>query len=121
MRHHEEPAAALGLMLLPPLIPPPGFENMTVDEDIERFRLLVEGPLQHEPDQDEDNDPSEPSCFSATPSATHGDLTRALPKTPLEPVFPTGPLNLNPGGTTINYRKSHAGPHAAYWANADGE
>jgi hypothetical protein len=131
MRHHEEPAAALGLMLLllPPLIPPPGFENMTVDEDIERFRLLVEGPLQHEPDQDEDNDPdqdedndpSELSCFSATPSATHGDLTRALPKTPLEPVFPTGHLNLNPDGTTINYRKSHAGPHAAYWANADGE
>jgi hypothetical protein len=35
------------------------------------------------------------------------------------PVFPSGPLNLNPDGTDINYKKSHAGPHATYWANAD--
>jgi hypothetical protein len=43
------------------------------------------------------------------------------PKGNLRPVFPSGPLNLNPDGTEINYRKSHAGLHATYWANADGE
>jgi hypothetical protein len=39
----------------------------------------------------------------------------------LPPVFPTRPLNLNSDGTPINYRKSHSGPHAEYWAQADGE
>jgi hypothetical protein len=121
---------------VPPLIPPPGFENMTVDEDIKRFRLLVEelerldpsddilypagSPTAPLPPDDED-DPSMFSCFSATPAAQHGNLTRALPKNELAPVFPTGPLNLNPDGFTINYRKSHSGPHAKYWVNADGK
>ncbi len=109
---------------------------MTVDEDIERFRLLVEelerldpsddilypagSPTAPLPPDDED-DPSMFPCFSVTPTAQHGDLTRALPKNELAPVFPTGPLKLNPDGSTINYRKSHSGPHAKYWANADGE
>jgi hypothetical protein len=44
-----------------------------------------------------------------------------MPKTELPPVFPQGPLNLNLDGTPINYRKSHSGPHAEYWAKADGE
>jgi hypothetical protein len=44
-----------------------------------------------------------------------------MPKMTLPPVFPTRPLNLNSDGTPINYRKSHAGPHAKYWAQADGE
>jgi hypothetical protein len=49
-------------------------------------------------------------------------LTRTLPKKALAPVFPIGPLlNLNQDGSTINYRKSHAGPHAQFWVNADGE
>jgi hypothetical protein len=113
--------AALGFMSLPPIIPPPGFKNMTVDEDIERFRLLVEGTEWPEPNHSSDGAPSSSHCLSAKASAQHGDLTQALPKSCLDPVFPTGPLNLNPDGTAINYRKSHAGPHAAYWANADGE
>jgi hypothetical protein len=44
-----------------------------------------------------------------------------MPKALMSPVFPSGPLNLNNDGTEINYRKSHAGIHADYWANADGE
>ncbi len=134
-----DPLAQLGFTPLTHPIPPPGFDNLTVEEDIERFRLLVEGlerlerleahELDYAPagspaiprNRDEDDDPTSPSCFSATPVTQHGDFKRALPKTKLAPVFPTGPLNLNPDGTTINYRKSHSGPHAEYWANADGE
>ncbi len=37
---------------LHPLIPPPGFENMTVDEDIKRFRLLVEELERLDPGDD---------------------------------------------------------------------
>jgi hypothetical protein len=44
-----------------------------------------------------------------------------MPKQNLDRVFPIGPLNLNQDGSTINYRKSHAGPHAQHWINADGE
>jgi hypothetical protein len=46
---------------------------------------------------------------------------RAMPKPSLPPVFPRRPLNLNEDGTTINYKKSHSGPHALYWAQADAE
>ncbi len=42
-------------------------------------------------------------------------------KSVLPPVFPTGPLNLNVDGTAINYRKSHSGPNAPYWHEADKE
>ena len=44
-----------------------------------------------------------------------------MPKPKLPPVYPNGPLNLNPDGTTITYRKSHQGPNAAQWAQADAE
>jgi hypothetical protein len=44
-----------------------------------------------------------------------------MPKPRLPPVYPNGPLNLNPDGTTISYRKSHQGPNAAQWAQADAE
>ncbi len=44
-----------------------------------------------------------------------------MPKPDLPPVFPHRPLSLNEDGTTINYSKSHSGPHAQYWAQADVE
>jgi hypothetical protein len=46
---------------------------------------------------------------------------QAMPKSNLTPVYPNGPLNLNPDGTAITYRKSHQGPNAAQWAQADAE
>jgi hypothetical protein len=46
---------------------------------------------------------------------------RPMPPSNLPPIFPEGPLNLNPDGTTITYRKSHQGPNAAYWSQADAE
>jgi hypothetical protein len=44
-----------------------------------------------------------------------------MPPSMLPPIFPHGPLNLNPDGTTINYKKSHAGPNANHWIQADAE
>ena len=35
--------------------------------------------------------------------------------------YPSGPLNLNQDGTTITYKKSHKGPYAAQWAQADAD
>ncbi len=32
-----------------------------------------------------------------------------------------GPLNLNPDGSAINYRKSHTGPHSHHWIQANAE
>ena len=46
---------------------------------------------------------------------------RPMPTTNLPPIFPDGPLNLNPDGTAITYRKSHQGPNAEYWHQADAE
>ena len=53
--------------------------------------------------------------FNVNPYLEH------MPGSQLPPVFPTGPLNLNMDGTEINYRKSHAGPNAEHWKQADGE
>ena len=58
--------------------------------------------------------------------AQDGELTkrlrRPLPKrTSLPSVVPNGPLNLNPDGSDINYKKSHNGPHADHWRIADSE
>jgi hypothetical protein len=53
--------------------------------------------------------------------SAHNVFDKPMPKPDLPPVFPNRPLNLNEDGTTINYRKSHAGPHAEYWAQADSE
>jgi hypothetical protein len=44
-----------------------------------------------------------------------------MPKSDLPPLRPTGPLNLNPDGTEINYRKSHNEPNARHWMQADAE
>ncbi len=55
-------------------------------------------------------------------TSAHTDFyERVMPPSTLPPVFPQGPLNLNPDGTTITYTKSHKGPHAAHWAQADDE
>jgi hypothetical protein len=48
-------------------------------------------------------------------------LSKPMPPSTLQPLRPTGPLNLNPDGTAINYRKSHAGPNAHHWLQADAE
>ena len=42
--------------------------------------------------------------------------SRSMPPSSLPPIYPNGPLNLNPDGTNITYKKSHIGPHAAHWA-----
>jgi hypothetical protein len=44
-----------------------------------------------------------------------------MPKPTLLPVFPTRPLNLNEDGSSINYRKSHSGPNAVQWEQADAD
>ena len=44
-----------------------------------------------------------------------------MPKSALQPLQRTGPLNLNEDGTDISYRKSHAGPNAHHWIQADAE
>ena len=48
-------------------------------------------------------------------------LLKPMPTSNLAPIFPHGPLNLNPDGTTINYKKSHAGPNSHHWIQADAE
>jgi hypothetical protein len=53
--------------------------------------------------------------------SAHTVFDRPMPKPKLPPVYPNRPLNLNEDGTTINYKKSHSGPHALYWAQADAE
>jgi hypothetical protein len=46
---------------------------------------------------------------------------QSMPRPNLPDVFPNGPLNLNPDGTAITYKKSHQGPYAAQWAQADAD
>jgi hypothetical protein len=45
--------------------------------------------------------------------------TRPMSKSTLPSVYPTGPLDLNADVTAITYKKPHAGPSAAQWAQAD--
>jgi hypothetical protein len=45
----------------------------------------------------------------------------AMPKPQLPPVYPNRPLNLNEDGTIISYKKSHTGPYAQHWLQADAE
>ncbi len=82
--------------------PPIGFDNLTVEEDAERFLHMC-----HAIEAREDNNSHMAATASTPPS--------------LPSVFPNGPLNLNPDGSTINFKKSHAGPNAAHWIRADGE
>ena len=44
-----------------------------------------------------------------------------MPKINLPPVFLNPPLNLNEDGSKINFKKSHSGPYAQYWEQADAE
>jgi hypothetical protein len=66
--------------------------------------------------------PTSPAHLHAMMSEEHSDTyTRDMPKPNMPPIYPTGPLNLNPDGTAISYRKSHLGPNALQWAQADAE
>ena len=89
---------------------PPGFENLSVDEDAERFRIALE--------KGENNSRRHQR---ATTLSDFSHLLRHMPPSTLAPIFPHGPLNLNPDGTTINYKKSHAGPNEHHWIQADAE
>ncbi len=128
---------------LRPIIAPiasPGFERRTVDEDIERFGLLLEeidlwernlllgslGPPRN--DNNNGDDPYPPSCLLVTVPTAASDLdirSRPMPKMELPPVFLTRPLNLNLDGTprllTTRNHTPDSGPHAEYWTKADGE
>jgi hypothetical protein len=67
-------------------------------------------------------DPKSPVQLRAMMTHNHSDaFTQAMPKPYMPPIYPTGPLNLNPDGTAISYRKAHLGPNAAQWAQADAE
>jgi hypothetical protein len=79
--------------------PPPGFEHLTIDEDADRFRQLCDNDMAQD----------------------HSHLLKPMPPSTLSPIFPHGPLNLNPDGTTINNKKSHAGPNVNHWIQADAE
>jgi hypothetical protein len=46
---------------------------------------------------------------------------QSLPESSLPPVYHSGPLNLNPDGSTITYKKSHVVPNATNWEQADAE
>jgi len=51
----------------------------------------------------------------------HSVFDTPMQKSDLPPVFPNRPLNLNEDGTTITYTKSHTGPYAQHWQQADAE
>jgi hypothetical protein len=103
-------------------IAPPGFENLTIEEDCGRFRPMLEDNERRDRDETKDagnsNDPLPALCSMATAQPVN-PMPRPAHELPL--VFPTRPLNLNLDGSTINYKKSHSGPHAEYWDRADGE
>ncbi len=67
---------------------------------------------------------SQPLNTSATDNA---DLRQPeiydspMPKPCLPPVFPSGPLNLNPDGSTSTYKKLYVDPNATNWEQADAE
>ena len=92
--------------------PPPGFQDLTIEEDAERFLAMCHGISTDEQDL---------AIGSIQSDSPHEWFARPMPATEWPPVFPSGPLNLNPDGTTINFKKSHGGPHAKYWERADGE
>jgi hypothetical protein len=62
---------------------------------------------------------SEQSEYAAHTLSTEDIFSTPMPKPDLPPAFPKGPLNLNEDGTTISYKKSHMGPNAAQWEQAD--
>ncbi len=93
--------------------PPHGFENLTLKEDWERYRLLLhELELREQPSHNAhgrsntndggNNDPSPPSCMLVETSPDNSGLdirVRSMPQSDLPPVYPTRPLNFNTDGT----------------------
>jgi hypothetical protein len=96
--------------IVQPKPPPPGYENISLDAEIEKFiawceeserRLQRLPPDQQLPANNKEDPPLNPAL------ALHvNTLLRPMPKSNLPPVFPTGPLNLNTDGTEINYNKN---------------
>ena len=82
---------------------------MTVDEDIDRFLCMCETITAREG----------PNWETVAMAKVCPNTGKDISDLPL--VFPLGPLNLNPDGSTINFKKSHVGPNAAHWQRADGE
>ena len=94
-------------------LPPPGYDtNRTIEEETDSFIAWCE-----------ENELRQRQRTGSEPPTGHSPPhpCQPMPASDLPPVFPTGPLNLNPDGSEINYRKSHAGPNAKHWAQADGE
>jgi hypothetical protein len=75
-------------------------------------RALVAAPLPH---------PLNTSTIGNVDLRQPEIYDEAMPKPCLPPVYPSGPLNLNPDGSTITYMKSHVGPNATNWEQADAE
>ncbi len=104
-----------------------GLDDSSHNEDSERFQLVLDelDRLGRNTDGNPNDKPYPPhACFLVTLPTAASDLdrcSRPMPKIELPPVFPNRPLNLNLDGTPTNYRKSHSGPPAEYWAKADGE
>ena len=59
--------------------------------------------------------------WRVVPQTSQGYVQKDATKPELPPVFLNRPLNLNEDGTAITYKKSHAGPYAMYWEQADAE
>jgi hypothetical protein len=87
---------------------------LTIEEDADRFLAMC-----HSIEQDERH--QELAIGSSQSQPPHEWFARPMPVTEWSLVFPSGPLNLNPDGTNINFKKSHAGPNTKYWERADGE
>ncbi len=116
-----------------PLVAPPGFENMTYEEDLQRYRVLLEelersenpGPPlpldENDNNGDNDDDPPSASCLMAVQS----DITsRHMPHHHLPLVFPTRPLNaLVPASTAMQPEKNWflrlLGPLLLLFLNSD--
>jgi hypothetical protein len=115
----------------------PFIPNESIEHEADRFlRWVVDSARRPQRTRStslastDREEPMPPASGSALVTASTADDTAVTPTNPLlrpmikakmTPVFPSGPLNLNDDGTEINYRKSHAGTYAEYWANADGE
>jgi hypothetical protein len=119
MRQNEVPT------FIPPDFPT-NAELPTFDEHYEWIEAFFNELQEQYPDMS----PAEILAINDTKTTDDKDsnddtatrLRRPMPRTTdLPPVMPTGPLNLNPDGSDITYKKAHAGPNAVHWRKADSE
>jgi hypothetical protein len=111
----------------PPRTNPIGSSHGVADSE-RRLQRTLPTTFSSPSDHEEHIPPASGSALTTAPTVDDTDvlppnlhLLQPMPKALMNPVFPPGPLNLNNDGTEINYRKSHAGIHADYCSNADGE